>query len=146
MSAPRSIVQDLHEIQKRCGYLPKAELEALSRRRKQTPLHRLHEVASFFPHFKLAPPPTLEVRVCRDMACHLRGAVEFHKNLEALAEEVAPGEVVVSGVSCLGQCDGAPALLIGDHVVRKGAFEKMRALLRIALRNAGELAVDGAHR
>jgi NADH:ubiquinone oxidoreductase subunit F (NADH-binding)/NADH:ubiquinone oxidoreductase subunit E len=146
MPGPRSIVQDLHEIQKRCGYLPRAELEALSRRRKKTPLHRLHEVASFFPHFKLTPPPTLEVRVCRDMSCHLRGAVDFQKNLQELAEEVAPGEVVVSGVSCLGQCDGAPALLIGEHVVRKGGLEKMRALLRIALRNAGELAVDGAHR
>src|SRR4029077_9937924 len=86
-----------------------------------------------------------EVRVCRDMSCHLRGSVEFQTNLEALAEEVGAGEVVVSGVSCLGQCDGAPALLIGDHVVRKGALEKVRFLLRMALRNAGELAVDGVH-
>jgi NADH:ubiquinone oxidoreductase subunit F (NADH-binding)/NADH:ubiquinone oxidoreductase subunit E len=145
MAGPRSIVQDLHEIQKRCGYLPKAELEALARRRKKTPLHRLHEVASFFPHFRMEPPPTLEVRVCRDMSCHLQGAVEFQKNLESLVEEVAPGEIKVSGVSCLGQCDGAPAILIGEHVVRKGALEKVRYLMRIALRNAGELAVDGVH-
>ncbi len=145
MPAPRSIVQDLHEIQKRCGYLPKAELEALSRRSKKTPLHRIHEVASFFPHFRMEPAPPLEVRVCRDMTCHLRGAVDFTKNVESVAEELAPGEIVVSGVSCLGQCDGAPALLIGEHVVRKGALEKVRSLLRMALRNAGELAVDHGH-
>src|ERR1700681_3905982 len=108
MPAPRSIVQELHETQKRCGSLPKAELESLSRRRKKMPLHRLHEVASFFPHFRLEPPPTLEVKVCRDMSCHLRGAVDLLTNLETLAEEVGVGEIKVEGVSCLGQCDGAP--------------------------------------
>jgi NADH:ubiquinone oxidoreductase subunit F (NADH-binding)/NADH:ubiquinone oxidoreductase subunit E len=146
MAAPRSIVQDLHEIQKRFGYLPRAELEALSRRRKKTPLHRLHQVASFFPHFRLEPPPTLEVKVCRDMSCHLRGAVQFRANLEELVGEVGGGEVVVTGVSCLGQCDGAPALLIGEQVVRNPALEKVRFLLRMALRNAGEAAGDARHR
>ena len=96
MAASRSIVQELHQIQKRCGYLPRAELETLSRRRKNTPLHRLHEVASFFPHFRMDPPPTLQVKVCRDMACHLRGADDFRTNLEALVEEVGGGEVAVS--------------------------------------------------
>src|SRR4051794_26172567 len=125
MAANRSIVQELHQIQKRCGYLPKAELEALSRRNKKFPLHRLHEVASFFPHFLLEPPPDVEVKVCRDMSCHLHGAVDFAKNLESLAEEIGGGEIVVGGVSCLGQCDGAPALLIGEHVLRAPAIERV---------------------
>ena len=93
MAAKRSIVQELHEIQKRCGYLPKAELEALSERSKKIPLHRLHEVASFFPHFRLEPPPTVEVKVCRDMACHLRGAADSGGTWRTLAEEIGPGEV-----------------------------------------------------
>jgi len=131
MAANRSIVQDLHEIQKRCGYLPKPELEALARRRKETPLHRLHEVASFFPHFRLEPPPTLEVKVCRDMSCFLRGGNEFHKSVEAAVEELGAGEMAVEGVSCLGQCDGAPALLIGEQVVRAPGIEKLPSLLRM---------------
>jgi NADH:ubiquinone oxidoreductase subunit F (NADH-binding)/NADH:ubiquinone oxidoreductase subunit E len=146
MAANRSIVQELHQIQERCGYLPRAELEALSRRRKSMPLHRLHEVASFFPHFRLEPPPALEVKVCRDMSCHLRGAVELRRSLDALVEEMGAGDVVVTGASCLGQCDGAPALLVGEHVVRGAVLEKIRFLIRMALRNTSELAVDGAHR
>jgi NADH:ubiquinone oxidoreductase subunit F (NADH-binding)/NADH:ubiquinone oxidoreductase subunit E len=146
MAASKSIVQELHEIQKRCGYLPKAELEALARRRKKIPLHRLHEVASFFPHFRLQPPPSLEVKVCRDMSCHLRGASEFRKNVEALVEEMGGGEIAVSGVSCLGQCDGAPALLIGDQVVRAAALEKVRFLMRMAVRSTGEGPRDRQHR
>lgn len=109
------IVQELYAIQQRCGYLPEAELRALSER-INAPLHRLHEVASFFPHYRLQPPPAVTVRVCRDMACHLRGSIGLRRNLEALAHELGES-VVVEGVSCLGQCDSAPsAVTINDHV------------------------------
>ena len=95
MPVEGSLVDALHEIQGRCGYLPKPELEALAGRQPEYPLHRLHEVASFFPHFRLEPPPGLEVKVCRDMACHLAGAVRVRDDLEAFAEEAGPGRVVV---------------------------------------------------
>src|SRR5882762_5471578 len=50
------IFDDLRAIQLRHGFLPKAELEGLSQR-TQTPLYQIHSVASFYPHFHLAPPP-----------------------------------------------------------------------------------------
>jgi NADH:ubiquinone oxidoreductase subunit F (NADH-binding) len=105
------ILQELHRIQERCGFLPEAELRALAERLR-VPLYRLHEVASFYPHFRLRPPPDVEVRVCRDMACFLRGAEKLWQNLEALGS----ASVAVTGVSCLGQCDHAPAVAINDHI------------------------------
>ena len=63
--------RQLRMIQERCGYLPLEEIRELSAR-LGVPLHRLHEVISFFPHFRLEPPPDVEVHVCRDQACHLR--------------------------------------------------------------------------
>ena len=78
------IVQELHAIQKTYGYLPTAELKALSER-TNTPLYRLQEVASFFPHFRRTKPPAVEVHVCRDMSCRLRGSCELRKQLEGLA-------------------------------------------------------------
>src|SRR5215813_11836564 len=101
------IVQELYALQNRCGYLPAEELRALAKR-LNVPLHRLHEVASFFPHYRLRPPPPVDVKVCRDMVCHLRGAPDLRRSLEALANEIGPSQVEVSGVSCLGQCDSAP--------------------------------------
>ena len=68
------IVQKLSEIQHRLGYLPERELRELSGS-TATPLHRIHEVASYFPHYRLKPGPKVDVRVCRDMACHLHGAL-----------------------------------------------------------------------
>jgi formate dehydrogenase beta subunit len=137
MAVNRSIVQELHEIQKRCGFLPRAELEALARLGKKIPLHRLNEVASFFPHFRMEPPATVEVKVCRDMSCYLGGSADLHANVDAVAREVGPGEIAVEGVSCLGQCDGAPALLIGEAACRGATPDRVRTWLRMALRDPG---------
>ncbi|MFI5460889.1 MAG: NAD(P)H-dependent oxidoreductase subunit E [Isosphaerales bacterium] len=123
-------VQPLRLIQERCGYLPRPELEALSAR-LDVPLHRLHEVISFFPHYRLEQPPEVEVLVCRDLACHLRGAAECLRNLKEVAKEFGgEARVKVEGVSCLGRCDGAPAALIELH--RPGRPDQARVLQRPA--------------
>ena len=106
------IVQRLREIQNRYGFLPDAELRDLARD-SGVPLHRIEEVSSFFPAFRLerSDPPEVEVRVCRDMTCHLRGAAELldtRTGLPVLAEEMSKKtgkRVCVEGVSCLGRCD-----------------------------------------
>ena len=67
------LLPQLRAIQERVGYLPDEELKRLADR-LDVHLHRIHEVVSFFPHFRRKPPPDVEVRVCRDIACHLRGA------------------------------------------------------------------------
>jgi formate dehydrogenase beta subunit len=113
------IVQELYAIQDRCGYLPADELRALSHR-INVPLHRLHELASFYPHYRLEPPPTVDVRVCRDMACHLRGSGRLRRELEALASELGASNVAVDGISCLGQCDSAPSVVSINGQVFRG--------------------------
>src|SRR5437879_3636877 len=97
------IIQALNEIQDRVGYLPEVELRALAKRLR-VPLHRLHEVASFYPRYRLQPPPPVRVEVCRDLACFLRGAAGLRTNLELLARDSGGDRIAVDGVSCLGQC------------------------------------------
>ena len=63
------LVPQLRAIQERFGYLPKEEIERLAAR-LDVRLHRIHEIISFFPHFRREPPPDVEVHVCRDIACH----------------------------------------------------------------------------
>jgi NADH:ubiquinone oxidoreductase subunit F (NADH-binding)/NADH:ubiquinone oxidoreductase subunit E len=126
------IIQALYEVQQRCGYLPREELIQLSRR-LNVPLHRVHEVASFYPHFRLQPPPRVDVRVCRDMACHLRGSAGLRRSLEELAAELDQGQIAVGGVSCLGQCDAAPNVVsINDHVYHGLSEEEIHKRLRMA--------------
>jgi NADH:ubiquinone oxidoreductase subunit F (NADH-binding)/NADH:ubiquinone oxidoreductase subunit E len=113
------IVQRLREIQNRFGFLPDAELKKLAAD-SGVPLYRIEEVSSFFPAFKLerTDPPAIEMRVCRDMTCHLRGAAELldqKRGLPVLAKQLSDetGEsVCVEGVSCLGRCDRAPVVWV----------------------------------
>ena len=120
-------VPSLRAIQERCGYLPREEIKQLSAR-LDVPLHRLHEVISFFPHFRLEPGPEIQVQVCRDQACHLRGSEACRHRLEEVSAEFGGHEkVAIEGVSCLGRCDGAPAVLVELH--RKGEHGHDRELL-----------------
>jgi NADH:ubiquinone oxidoreductase subunit F (NADH-binding)/NADH:ubiquinone oxidoreductase subunit E len=134
------IFDDLRAIQLRHGFLPKAELEALSAR-TQTPLYQIHSVASFYPHFHLAPPARAEVRVCADMSCHLNGASELRAELERRFANAGKREVEIRDVSCLGRCDHAPAIAVNDHIFTDVTAEGAEALVRRALR--GEELHDG---
>jgi formate dehydrogenase beta subunit len=109
------IFDDLRAIQLRYGFLPKAELEALSER-SHTPLYQLHGVASFYPHFQLTPPPRADIRVCADMSCHLNGACELRADLERRFAKHDSNDVLIRDVSCLGRCDQAPAVSINDEI------------------------------
>jgi NADH:ubiquinone oxidoreductase subunit F (NADH-binding)/NADH:ubiquinone oxidoreductase subunit E len=126
------IIQELHHIQERCGWLPENELRALAQR-INVPLHRIHEVASYYPLYRLKPPPAVDVKVCRDMACHLRGAAALEQSLAAFGRELGGPEVAcVGGVSCLGQCDRAVAVSINDHVYRGLSETELRERMQTA--------------
>src|SRR5258708_21448051 len=127
------IFDDLRGIQLRYGFLPKAELEGLSQR-KQTPLYQIHSVASFYPHFHLAPPPKAEIRVCADMSCHLNGACELRADLERRFANSHRDDLHIRDVSCLGRCDHAPAISINDHIFTDMSAAHAEQIARSAIR------------
>jgi len=124
------IVPALHRIQRKYGYLKREGMDEAARE-LDVPLHRLHAVASFFPHFRLSPPKKVTVSVCRDMACHLAGTGKMMGD-----------QVEVKGASCLGRCDRAAAACVGtagdehDHYYLGRTTEQMKEI--IAAYVAGE--------
>lgn len=127
------IFDELRAIQLRFGYLPKAELEALSER-TQTPLYQLHSVASFYPHFHLTPPAKAEIRLCDDMSCHLNGACELRAELVRRFSGLRPEDVQLKDVSCLGRCDQALAVAVNDEIHVHVNADKVEDLARQAMR------------
>ncbi|MGH9528883.1 MAG: NAD(P)H-dependent oxidoreductase subunit E [Terriglobales bacterium] len=107
--------EELRAIQRDFGYLPADQLKALAAA-INVPVSQIHAVASFYPHFHLSPPPRVDVRVCADMSCHLRGADEVHSALDTAFQGVNLNEVSIRDVSCLGRCDQAPAIMVNDNI------------------------------
>jgi NADH:ubiquinone oxidoreductase subunit F (NADH-binding)/NADH:ubiquinone oxidoreductase subunit E len=122
------IMHELHAIQNRHGYLPAAELQALSRR-LQVPLYRIHGVTSFYPHFRLQPPPAVDIKVCRDFACHLRGGPDLLETARTVADASPLTDIQVTPTACLGQCEGAPALSINNRPYTGVNAPRLTALL-----------------
>lgn len=111
------IFDQLRRIQDQHGFLPGGELEALSKR-TGVPLHHLNGVADYYPHFHLSRPPKVSVKVCSDLACHMRGADPLRAGLKQRFKGTSEKDISVREVSCLGQCDGAPAISINDRICR----------------------------
>jgi len=63
----------LFERQRRRGWLADEDLRAVAAEAR-VPLYRVQELVSFYPHFRRSPPPTYDIGLCRDVACHLAGS------------------------------------------------------------------------
>jgi len=109
------VFEELRAIQRQFGYLPAEQLKLLSAK-IQTPLSQIHAVASFYPHFHLAPPPKADVRVCSDMSCHLCGADQVKAALDTQFHGASDKDITIREVSCLGRCDQAPAAMVNDNI------------------------------
>jgi NADH:ubiquinone oxidoreductase subunit F (NADH-binding)/NADH:ubiquinone oxidoreductase subunit E len=121
-----SLIPALNAIQRRCGWLPREELVALSRDVRR-PLYEIEGLISFYPHFRTTEPKKVQLAVCHDLTCWLHGSDQ--RIAEAKVRYGDDVEIEVVEVSCLGRCDIAPAAAVDERP--------------LALEDAGE-AIDAA--
>ncbi len=121
------LIEHLHQIQDAFGHLSAAHLAALAQemRLAQT---EVFEVASFYHHFDIvkegdtAPQP-LTVRVCDGLSCEMAGAQDLLKRLPALLGQ----QVRVIAAPCIGRCEQAPAVVVGQFPVAPAKAETVVA-------------------
>ena len=122
-----SLIPALHAIQERVGWLPREELVALSRE-VHRPLYEIEGLISFYPHFRTTPPERIELRVCHDLSCWLRGADD---RLAAIRERYGPDtDVELVEGSCIGRCDAAPAAVVNEAPVTLAGVDALVAAAR----------------
>jgi NADH:ubiquinone oxidoreductase subunit F (NADH-binding)/NADH:ubiquinone oxidoreductase subunit E len=124
MNGGSPIIAGLRAIQREHGFIPVSALKDLSERTR-TPLYQLHGVVSFFPHFRLAPAPPVEVLICDDMSCHRRGSAALLAAVEEHVAQAGPAGTVVRPVSCLGRCDRAPACAVNDTILSRVTLDSL---------------------
>src|SRR5437660_11887842 len=128
------LIEHLHLIQDRYGYLSAAHLAALAQEMKMA-LTEVYEVATFYSHFDVVkegqtPPPAVTVRVCDSLSCAMVGAEHL---LRELPSRLGP-QVRVVRAPCMGACDRAPVCAVG-HVQVMGATTE----------NVAAAVAQGAH-
>ncbi len=102
------------------GYLSPSLLDAMSEV-MQIPYAEIYGVASFYALLPWDPGESVTVHVCTDVMCSLKNASEL-----PAAFQDREG-VIVKESPCLGQCDHAPAALVGSRVVRNATQRKLTA-------------------
>ncbi|MEQ1685067.1 MAG: NAD(P)H-dependent oxidoreductase subunit E [Burkholderiaceae bacterium] len=121
------LIEHLHKIQDSFGHLSSAHLAALAQEMR-LPQTEVYEVASFYHHFDIvkegeAAPPALTVRVCDGLSCEMAGAGDLLARLPKLLGK----EVRVIAAPCIGRCEQAPAVAVGQTAVPNASCEKVAA-------------------
>ena len=117
-----SLIPALNAIQRRCGWLPREELVALSRDVRR-PLYEIEGLVSFYPHFRTDPPRKVQLAVCHDLTCWLHGSDQ--RIAEAKARYGHDVDIEIVEVSCLGRCDIAPAAAVDERPIPLGDSEQV---------------------
>jgi NADH:ubiquinone oxidoreductase subunit F (NADH-binding)/NADH:ubiquinone oxidoreductase subunit E len=121
------LIEHLHLIQDRYGYLSAAHLAALAQEMRLA-LTEVYEVATFYAHFDVVKegevaPPAVTVRVCDSLSCALAGSERLFADLE---KQLGPAVRVVRA-PCMGACDRAPACAVGHVQVLNADQTKVAA-------------------
>ena len=124
------LIEHLHKLQDHYGHLSTAHLAALAREMTLSQTE-VFEVASFYHHFDIvregqAAPAALTVRVCDGLSCEMAGAQDLLKRLPAMLGR----EVRVIAAPCIGRCEQAPAVAVGQHPLAQASCESVVAAVK----------------
>ena len=110
------LIEHLHQLNDHYRGLFERHLVALAGDMKLA-IVEVYEVATFYHHFEVVgdgqTPAALTVRVCDSLSCALAGSADVMSRLAGLLGET----VRVMATPCLGRCEQAPAVLVGQRAV-----------------------------
>ncbi len=116
------LIEALHRLQQRQGWLSPAQLVQLSHD-LSVPASRVQGVVTFYHLFALRPGAPHRCGICLGTACWVQGAERLAEGLQrrlGLQLDGGPGsgrwELV--SLACVGACSQAPVLLLDGQVLR----------------------------
>ena len=131
---PEMLIQILHGIVERFGYVPEAAIRQLA---DELNLSRadVHGVVSYYHDFRTEPPGEHVVKICQAEACQAMGSRQLTSHAESSLGVELRGrndDVSLEPVYCLGNCACSPAVMIDGrtygHVTRERFDELIGSL------------------
>lgn len=139
----------LHLVHEQLGYVPLEAVVDLARVLGLAPAE-VQDTLSFYGFFKQdRPQGRARIWVCRSLSCSARGSEQL---MECLCRKlgIRPGETTPDGrvslehAECLGACDHAPAVLVGDELHTQMTEEKLDELIRKSEAGSGKSEVSSS--
>lgn len=143
-NSPRHLIRAMLEYQRstECNYLTEADIEAFAEG-TGVPVSRVHSLASFYSLLSTTPRGRFIIQVCYDIPCYVNNSVNVVKELEK-SLKIKMGQTTYDGLftieysSCLGCCDKAPAMQIGDKLYGNLTPDKIGSILEMYRRMKDE--------
>ena len=128
------LIPCLYQIQKEKGWVSPKAVSWLSRQ-TNIPATHIQEVLMFYTLFNKKPVGKFHIQVCCNVSCCLQGSRELTQKIcEAFqvkeGEVSADGNWTVSRVECLGACELAPVMQVGNQYLGKLKGERAVHVLR----------------
>jgi len=116
------------------GWLPDEAIAAVAAE-LDLPASTVYGVVTFYDLFHQKPVGRHRIRVCTNLPCQLRGCEEImetlHQELKVEEDEVTPdGRCSFIHFECLGSCDTAPMMMVGDDYHENLTPERTRQIVR----------------
>ena len=125
----------LHIVNERLRYVPMQAVVEIAELLELAPAV-VQDTLSFYGFFKQDKPHgEHRAWVCRSISCALRGGEEVLKHLCHKAgvhpgETTPDGKLTIEFAECLGGCDFAPCMLVGETLHKDLTEDKVDAFLR----------------
>jgi NADH-quinone oxidoreductase E subunit len=119
--------------QEQFGYISQDIMKYLARLLNVTESHMLG-VVTFYTMFHQSPKGKYHIEVCTNVSCMLRGADKIVEYLEkklgiSIGQTTPDMKYTLSEVECMGACDTAPMLAVGDDYYENLTVEQIDRIL-----------------
>ncbi len=129
-----ALIPLLQSAQDTYGYIPEKVIHYISEI-VDIPAAEIYGVITFYAQFRLKPLGKYVIRICEGTACHVNGAKELLKTLQAelgisVGETTEDGLFSLQSVACLGCCSLAPVVMVDDDTHGSLTPDKVRRIIR----------------
>ncbi len=116
-------------VQRHRGWVSDESLGAIAQLLGMS-VENLDSIATFYNLIFRKPVGRHVVMVCDSVSCYVMGADSLRQRIEAhlgigLGQTTADGRFTLLPIVCLGACDKAPTMMIGDELVESVDAERL---------------------